>query len=242
MEKVVLKAQIREMLGKKVKQLRTIGLIPVVLYGKGFKNVNLTVDTKALDKVLQKAGTSTIVDLEIEGGENHKILIHEPQRDAVTSNILHVDFYKVNMSQTIHTEIPLSFVGVSPAVADLEGNLITNKDALEVECLPGELVSEIEVDISKLVTFEDLIKVSDLNIPSGIEVQAEPEEIIAQVTAPRSEEELEEMESEAAADTEKAGIENIEAEAEKDKAEKEGEGEEGEAPADTTKPAEEKKE
>ena len=228
MEKIILKSEKRTVLGKKVKSLRNDGLIPVVLYGKDFKTQSLSVKKTDLEKVLAKAGTSTIVDLEIEGGDNHKILLHEPQRDAVYSNILHVDFYKVNMKVKIHTEIPLEFVGVSAAVEDLEGNLITNKDALEVECLPDDLVNHIEVDISILKTFEDLIKVEDLKIPAGIEVLDESEEIIAQVTPPRSEEELEAMETETAADEEKEKIEGMEATAEAEKAEKEGTEGEGE--------------
>jgi len=227
-EKIILKSEKRTVLGKKVKSLRNDGLIPVVLYGKDFKTQSLSVKKTDLEKVLAKAGTSTIVDLEIEGGDNHKILLHEPQRDAVYSNILHVDFYKVNMKVKIHTEIPLEFVGVSAAVEDLEGNLITNKDALEVECLPDDLVNHIEVDISILKTFEDLIKVEDLKIPAGIEVLDESEEIIAQVTPPRSEEELEAMETETAADEEKEKIEGMEATAEAEKAEKEGTEGEGE--------------
>jgi len=235
MANLILKAEIRDLLGKKVKNLRTQGKIPAVLYGKDFKNLHLAINMTEFERVLVQAGTSTIVDLEIEGNEPAKILLHEPQHDAVTEQILHADLYKVNMKEEIRTEIPLEFVGSSAAVDELEGNLITNKDALEVKCLPGNLVSSIKVDISALKTFEDIIKLSDLGIPEGIEVLADSEEIIAQVTPPRSEEELEAMEEEAAADQEKAGIENIEAQAEAAKAE--GEGEEaakGEAPAEAS--------
>ncbi|AKM82557.1 MAG: 50S ribosomal protein L25, large subunit ribosomal protein L25 [Berkelbacteria bacterium GW2011_GWE1_39_12] len=223
MEKVILKAEKREVLGKKVQSLRNNGLVPVVLYGKDFDNLSLSVAKNEFEKILEKAGTSTIVDLEVDGEGNHKILLHEPQYDAVTGQILHADFYKVNMKEKIHTEIPLEFVGVSAAVADLEGNLIINKDALEVECLPDALVNRIEVDITALKTFEDSIKISDLNIPEGIEISADPEEVVVLVTAPRSEEELEAMEGEAAADAEKAQIENIEAASAAEKAEKETE-------------------
>lgn len=230
-----MKAEKRTVLGKKVQSLRNNGLIPVVLYGKDFASKSLSVKKTDLEKVLKTAGTSTIVDLEVDG-QTHKILLHEPQRDAVHSHILHVDFYKVNMKVKIHTEIPLEFVGISLAVEDLEGNLITNKDTLEVECLPDDLVNHIEVDISVLKTFEDLIKVEDLKIPEGIEVQDDKEEIIAQVTAPRSEEELEAMESETAADEEKEKIEGMESAAEAEKAEKEGtEGETETAPGKADK-------
>jgi len=236
MEQITLKAAPREILGKKVKVLRGKGQIPAVLYGRNFKSIPLLFDKTEFEKVFSQSGSSTIVNLTIIGQAPLKILIHEPQKDPVTDQILHVDFYKVDMTKEIHTEIPLKFIGTAPAVEELEGNLITNKDALEVECLPDKLVSEIEVNISSLKTFEDLIKVSDLKIPAGIKVLAEPEDIIAQVTPPRSEEELEEMEKEAAAEAEKAGIENIEAAAEAEKAEKEAvvEKEGAEAPAKTT--------
>lgn len=230
MEKITINAEKREIVGSQVKQLRNIGKLPVVLYGRGFETLNLTLDKKEFEKIFKTAGGSTIVNLAVAGGENYNILIHEPQRNPVSDEIIHVDLYKVDMKQELQTEIPLEFVGVSPAVADLEGNLITNKDALEVKCLPDKLVSQLDVDISVLKTFEDTIKVSDVKVPEGIEVMNDPEEIIAQVTPPRSEEELEEMETEAAGDAvnqEKAQIENIEAQADAEKAEGEvAEGEE----------------
>lgn len=219
MEKVILKAEKREISGKKVQSLRNKGLIPVVLYGKEFENMNLSVIKQEFEKVLEKAGTSTLIDLEIAGDGNHKILLHEPQHNAVNGEILHVDFYKVDMKVKIHTEIPLEFVGVSLAVEDLEGNLIINKDALEVECLPDDLVNHIEVDISSLKTFENSIKIGDLKIPSGIEITLDAEEVVALVTPPRSEEEMEAMEEETAADQEKEQIEGMESAAEAEKAE-----------------------
>lgn len=219
MEKITLNADLRTIVGSQVKQLRNIGKIPANLYGRGFENLNLTLDKKDFEKVFKTAGSSTIVDLEIKDKSSEKILIHEPQLDPVSDQIIHADLYKVNMKEEIHTEIPLEFVGVSFAVSDLEGNLITSKDALEVKCLPDKLVSEIQVDISILKTFENVIKVSDIKIPEGIEILNDPEEIVAQVTAPRSEAELEEMETPAAADEEKAAIENLEAQAEAEKTE-----------------------
>ena len=221
MEKLTLKANLRKITGRKVKNLRKSGEIPAVLYGKNFKNLNLSLNQNVFKKVFVNSGTSTLVNLEIEGSSSTNILIHEPQINAVSGEILHVDLYKVDMSQKIHTEIPLKFVGTSAAVQDLEGSLITSKDAVEIEALPSDLVSEIEVDISNLKTFEDLIKVNDLSIPEGIEVLDELDEIIAQVTAPRSEEELENMEKEASAESEKAQIEDIESKLEQEKATKE---------------------
>lgn len=219
MEQINLKASPRDLLGKKVKVLRKKGQIPAVLYGQNFKPQSLTLDRSEFLKVSREAGESTLINLDIAQKEPVKILIRDIQKEPVYDEIVHVDLYKVDMSKEIQTEIPLSFVGVSLAVEELEGNFITNKDAIKVECLPEKLVSVINVDISLIKTFEDLIHIKDLNIPEGIKVLEEEEDIICQVTPPRSEEEMKEMEEEAAATTEKTQIENIEAEAAKEKAE-----------------------
>ncbi|OGD67870.1 hypothetical protein A3F08_00435 [Candidatus Berkelbacteria bacterium RIFCSPHIGHO2_12_FULL_36_9] len=247
MEKIELKAKKRDIIGKKVKQLREKGQIPAVMYGSQEEALNLTLDKLEFEHVFEKAGSSSLVDLKIDDKEAVKVLIHEPQLHPVLDQPLHVDLYKVKMTKKISTEIPLEFIGESIAVKDLEGNLLTNKDTVEVECLPGDLIQKIDVDISVLKTFEDLIHVKDLVVPKEIEILDDPEEIVAQVTPPRSEEELKEMEKEAAADAEKAGIEKMEATAEAEKAEKETEkaaeeGAESPAPnANAEKSAEENK-
>ncbi|MFA6492569.1 MAG: 50S ribosomal protein L25 [Patescibacteria group bacterium] len=230
MKNIILKAESRELLGKKVKTLRNDGQLPVVLYGRKFEALSLVINEKEFLKVLKEAGEATIINIEIPGKETAKALIRHIQKDPVSDRVIHADLYKVDMSQEIETEIPLVYEGVSPAVEELEGNFITNKDTIKVKCLPDKLVSEIKVDITSLKTFEDLIHVKDLNIPEGIKVLDEEEDIVAQVTAPTSEEELEAMDQEAAVDTEKAQIENMETEAEKEKAEKEAEGAEEEQP------------
>ena len=218
MENIKLSASLRTEVGRAVKKLRVSGKIPAVLYGRGVDNINMTFERKEFEKIYKEAGSATIVTLNIDDQTPVKTLIFEPQYDPITDKIIHVDLYKVNMKEEIHTEIPLEFINESPAVRDLEGNLIISKDAVEVKCLPDKLVSEINVDISVLKTFEDSIKIADLVIPEGIELLAEPDEIVAQVSAPRTEEELEENEA-PAADAEKAAIENMEAAADAEKAE-----------------------
>ena len=98
------------------------------------------------------------------------------------------------MTEKIRTEIPIKLEGDSKAVIELEGNLIQNRGALEIECLPADLIPEIVTDIESLKTFDDKILVSDLKVPENITVLNNPEDVVAQVTPPRSEEELEELE------------------------------------------------
>ena len=219
MQTINLKAEVRQEIGRKAKQLRETGKTPAVLYGHGTENINLSFAQSEFEKVYKEAGSSTIVNLVIDGQAPVKTLIYGVQFNPVTDKLIHADLYKVNMKEEIQTEIPLSFIGISPAVADLDGNMITSKDEVEVRCLPDKLVSEIEVDISVLKTFEDSIKISDLKVPEGIELLADPDEMIAQVTAPRTEEELEEIEAPTTADEEKAAIEGMEAAAVAEKAE-----------------------
>jgi len=243
MAEITLQSTIRQTLGKKVKNLRREGQIPAVLYGANFKPLAITLPQKQFIQITREAGEATLINLEIPKQEPAKILIRNIQKHPVTDEIIHVDLYKVDMKQSIQTEIPLEFTGVAPAVEELEGNFVSNKDSIKVECLPQDLVPKIEVDISILKTFEDLIHISELKIPKTIKVLDEADTIICQVTPPRSEEELEAMEGEAkaAAETEKAQIEGIESEAEAEKAAKTAEKElvETEKPVIASKPSKE---
>ena len=233
METVTLKASPRKILGKKIKAIRREGQIPAILYGRKFTSAPLTLSAREFVDIAVGAREATIINLEVPSQPRVKVLIRDIQRDPVTDNIVHVDFYKLDMKQEIQTDIPLEFIGTAPAVEELEGNLITNKDSIKAECLPDRLVSKIEVDVSALKTFEDLIHVGDLNITEGIKVLDDKEDVVAQVTPPRSEEELAELEAAptAAAETEKAQIETMEAEAAAKKTEKSEVSEEGEITA-----------
>lgn len=235
MEKINLKANTREITGKKVSQLRNNGLVPAVIYGKDHKPVSLQIDVKNFKHAFEKAGHSALIDLAIDDKNTIKTIIHDVQFDPVTDEPLHVDLYAIKMDEKIETEIPLNFIGVSPAVKDLEGSLIKNFDELEVECLPKDLVHEIKVDISSLKTFDDVIRLKDIEIPDGITPLQDKERVVALVNPPRSEEELEELESETANDAEKEQIEKMEKEAEAEKAEKEAEKEESKETGKTEK-------
>lgn len=207
MEAIQLAATVRTVTGKKVSELRDQSMVPAVVYGHGFENKNVTVELVPFEKVFSKAGESTLVDLSIDNEAPFKVLIHEVQRDAISGAPKHVDFFHVSMTEKLTTHIPLSLVGESKAVKELGGTLVKILDAVEVECLPQDLVSEIEVNLSALENFEDAIRVSDLTVPKGIEIKAEPEEMIVTVQAPRTEAEIAADETAPA-----ASVENVEVE------------------------------
>lgn len=182
------------MVGKAVRSMRKEGIVPAVVYGKGKKNENLSVSLHDFDLIYREVGSSAIIELDINGKENKNVLIHDVAQNPVTNAPEHIDFYEVSMTEKITANVPLHFVGDSAAVIELQGSLITNKDEIEVECLPIDLPQKIEVDISVLSDFEKSIHVSGLQIPAGVEVKDDPEELVANVEPPRSEEEMAELE------------------------------------------------
>lgn len=194
METFVLEAQLRDITGKKVSALREKGLIPAVLYGHNVKGKMVSVPEIPFTKVFQKAGESSLIDLAIGSEPAVKVLVYDIQKDPLTEAFTHVDFYQVDMTEKLTTEIPLKFVGESRAMKELAGILVKSVNELNVRCLPGDLVHEIEVDISPLVTFDDAIKISDIILPPGIEALNNANDVIATVTAPISEADLKALE------------------------------------------------
>lgn len=233
MKTFTLEAKKRQILGKKTKALRQQGLVPAIIYGHKTKNTPLIVNKRAFRDIYQQSGSSALVDLKFDG-QTHKVLIHEPQTDPISGEPIHIDFYQVRMDQKIKTEVPLVFIGESKAVKELEGNLVSPKNEVEIECLPNELISEIKVDISALESFEDSIHVKDLKVPEAITILDDPEATVALVEEPRSEEELAELEKEVSEDIEAVEVEGAKEEAEEGKeaeeAEAEEKPEEGESP------------
>ena len=177
-------------------QLRHAGLIPAVLYGYQTENISLTLPASQFEKIYKQAGESTIVGLKIDNGEPLNVLIHDLQRHGTKGHVLHVDFYKVNMAKKLKATVPIRFVGEAPAVKQLAGTLVHPVSEIEVESLPMDLPHEIEVDVSGLQTFDDVIRVRDLKIDRRkVEILADAEQVVTKVEPPRSEEELAELEA-----------------------------------------------
>ncbi len=219
MEKLSLKAQIRELSNKDLEAARKEGKIPAVVYGRGFENQHLFINDKEYNKIYSQAGESTIINLEIEGKDSLGVIIQDQQKHPLTSKPTHVDFYQVRMDEAIETEIELDFVGEPKAVKELGGILVKSRDSINVKCLPGDLVKEIKADVTGLATFDDVMRIKDLDIPEKIEVLDDPNLTIALVNAPRTEEELEALDKKVEVDVDKVEVEGAKEE-----------GEEGEVP------------
>lgn len=203
MTKINLKSKTRDVVGKKVKKQRRIGLIPAVLYGNKIKPQNLWVDFSDFTKAYREAGESTILELDVDAKNKINVLIHDVQLDPMSGKFFHVDFFQVRMDEKIETEVPIEFIGESEVVKALGGMLMKNLDAIPISCLPADLPSKFEIDISKLKTFDDFIKVGDLEISEKIKIQIDPETVIVNAVKPRSEEELAKLEEKVEADVTK---------------------------------------
>jgi large subunit ribosomal protein L25 len=189
-ENYVLEAQPRTVVGKKVGALRRTGQVPVVVYGPKTEPLNLQIPYRPLQVALMKAGGTNLIDITFEGGRQ-TVLAREVQRDVLRGDILHVDFFAVDLLVKIKIDVPIHFVGESPAVNARKGILITGPTMLSIETLPSHLLSQIEVDLSNLNEIGDAVHVRDLKLDADITILNDPEEMIArisQTSAARSEE------------------------------------------------------
>ncbi|HBI17222.1 MAG: 50S ribosomal protein L25 [Candidatus Moranbacteria bacterium GW2011_GWF2_34_56] len=216
MKSISLKAESRDLETENLNLKRKGGLIPAVLYGQSKENKHVWVNNLEFGKVFEQAGENTVVVLEINGGAKENVIIYDYQMDSLSGKIVHIDLLRVNMKEEIETKIPLNFIGESPAVKENGGTMVKSLDDVAVKCLPGNMPQEFVVDLAKLVTFEDRFTVGDLNVPADVEVLDNLETIIASVSAPRSEEELAELNEKVEEDVTKVeGVEKPKAEGEK---------------------------
>ena len=218
----------------KPEEIRAKGGIPAVVYGAGSENKSLVILAKDFDKLYEKIGESTLIDLKVGDKDMGKVLIQEVQSDPIKGRVIHLDLRRVDMNKPLTVNVELNFIGESPAVKDLGGTLVRNVNVLEVKCLPKDLVDKIDVDLGILKTFDDVLRVKGIVLPAGIEVLSpNAEDVVATAAPALTEEQIKAMEEAAKS----ADITKIEVEA---KGKEEVEGEEG--AADEKKPEGAKKE
>lgn len=198
---IKLQAKLRKKGG--LNELRNSGFVPGVVYGKGVKNVDVSVGEINLKKAFKEAGESTLLELEVEGDKNRHVIINEVQTDPVKGEPLHIDFLEVRLDQKIKAEVPVLFIGESQAVKGLGGILVKNIQHIEVEAFPQDLPHNIEIDISSINTFEDHIKIRDIKINPKVKILSDMSSIAASVVPPRTEEELESLKGEVVEDVSK---------------------------------------
>ncbi|HPD40232.1 MAG TPA: 50S ribosomal protein L25 [Anaerolineae bacterium] len=191
MERIQLSAMPREVIGKQVKHLRDANLIPGVIYGHGFEPLPVQFAARELELVLQRAGTSTLLNIEVAGtSQPYTVIVRDVQRHPLKRYVTHVDMQALNMAETVRVAIPVVLSGESPAVRDLHGMLLHLITEVEVEGLPSALIPAIEVSVSDLTELGAALTVGALAIPEGLKILTPAEEIVVQVSMPEEEEEV----------------------------------------------------
>lgn len=188
----------REILGKKVKELRREGLIPANIYGKDVKSVAVQLKDKEFEKIFAEVGETGLIDLSFDS-QTRPVLIHNVQYNSISRKPIHADFYQVNLKEKVKTAVPLELVGEAKAVVDKIGILLQQLTEVEVEALPADLPEKIEVNVESLTNIDDQIMVSGLKLPEGVTVLNDPEQTVVRVSELVSKEAEEEAAKEAEA-------------------------------------------
>lgn len=183
MEKYVLEAKKREVIGKQVKALRREGFLPAVIYGSGIEPIPLTLNTKEVQQTLGKIGANTLITLMI-GKKEYLALVRDTQREVIKRNILHVDFQAVSLEETITSTVPVMVIGEAPAVKEMNALLVTGLDFLQIEAKAKDLPDTIRVDVSELAEIGDNILVKDIIISGDVTILDDPEETVIVVATP----------------------------------------------------------
>ncbi len=199
MEKVVLKAEKRNVIGKQVKAMRREGKLPAVIYGRHTEPINVSLDAHHASLILGKLTSSSLVTIALDGKE-YPALVREKQRDFIKNRLLHVDFLAVSLTESLRATVSLNFVGLSTAVKDFNAVLVHNLEALQVECLPTDLPESIDVDITPLEHPGDGIRVKDIVVSDKVRLLDDPDTMVVVATFAKVEEEA------VAAPTEEAGV------------------------------------
>lgn len=174
-ERYALGAQQREIVGKKVKQLRAQGEVPAVIYGKTQDPVHIQIPWSNLRVALLESGGTGLIDVNV-GSETYTTLVRVVDRDPVRQDVvLHVDFYAVNLKEKLVSTVPVSMINSEETALRLNGRVIFETTSVEVECLPTNIPDEILVDTSVLTEIGQSILVSDLPKIADVDFVTDPE-------------------------------------------------------------------
>lgn len=166
--------------------LRASGNVPGNVYGPKQPPLSITIDAKALSKVLDEAGESAIVELTGLDGKI-EVLVKEVEFDPVKRAVRHVGFYAIERGKDMTVHVPLEFIGVSPAEKNGIGMVTKVLHEVEITCRPSKLPSHIDVDVSSLIDDESKITIADLKLPEGVVIENEADETVAVISVAEEE-------------------------------------------------------
>ena len=173
----------RTITGKKVRQLRSQGIIPAVVYGQEIGSIPLTVTEADFRELYHQVSEGGLLTIKVDD-QRYSVLLRDLQIDPVSRQLLHIDFFQASLTEEVEVEVPIVIEGVSLAVKELGGTLVKNLPEITVKALAHNLPHEIKVLINNLNTFEDHILVKDLLLPANVRALAKPDEIVVSVAPP----------------------------------------------------------
>lgn len=179
-----LKVEKRDLTGSKVKQLRREGFLPAVVYGPSTDSINIKVDAHQVEDLFYQVGETGLVNLKFDDQRmsERTVMMKNPQYEPISGDLIHLDFYQVDLSQTVTVDVPIELSGVSPADKSGEGVLVQQMSEIEVEALPDGLPEKFIIDISSLEEVDDAVTVADLDYDSDkIDLHVEEDQIIAKI-------------------------------------------------------------
>ena len=183
MDDLKLKASPRDTVGKKNRFLRRDGITPTHVFGYGMESLALQCDTAELRRLMARAGRTQIIRLKVDSEKHSRnVMVREIQQDMVTQQILHVDFYQVKKGAKIVIDVPIILVGEAPALKTKGRMLAHGIASLNVECLPGSVPPQIEVDLSSLEDIEQAVHVKDIVLGEEVIVHTDPEQLVVKIS------------------------------------------------------------
>jgi len=178
----------RQVLGKATKRLRKAGIIPANIFGHHEEPQAVQIDAIAFKRLQRSHRLTSLLSLRMPGAsDGQTALIRHVQHDPRTGNVIHVDFFRISVTERINVKVPLRFVGEAPAVKNEGGVLLHLLDALEVECSAADIPEYLEVDVTPLAEIDDIIHARDVPLPANFKLITDPGEGIAKVAATRAE-------------------------------------------------------
>lgn len=167
-------------------QLRAQGKVPAVFYGSQADTTSITIDEMAFRKVYREAGESTVITLKTDAGDV-EVLVQDYQLHPVKDQVLHVDFKAIVAGEAVTVNVSLEFTGEAPVEKSGQGTINTVLQEIEIEALPKDLPSHLEVDISSIENVSDHILAKDITLPAGVTLVTDPNEPVVVASGIREE-------------------------------------------------------
>jgi large subunit ribosomal protein L25 len=184
----------RALVGKRVATLRREGVLPANIFGRGLDSVAVQMPYRTAREMLIAHGKDNLVQVQIEGeAAPRPVVVRDYQRHPVTREVLHLDFYQVDLARPIQGTVPVRLTGEAPAVHVFQALLLTGADSIHVEALPADIPEHLEISVEGMTDQDSVITVADLAIPAGVRVLTDPETMVARIGRGRLQAEVEEL-------------------------------------------------